>query len=491
MNEVELAIIGAGPGALAAASEAVSHGIEVAIFDDNAMPGGQYFRRFPSTFQQFIKTKLDHDKKDKAIADNLFSVTTHPKVRYLSDTVVWGLFDKKLLAYARGKDSGHIHAENIIIATGAYDRCIPFPGWTLPGVMTAGGVQNLIKSQRIIPGKKVLVAGNGPMLIAAAYTLHKAGVNVLEVLEASTSRLNRKMRILPDLLMNPSLLYKGLAYRATLMKAGIPVRSGQTVLEASGGDRVEEVITIPIETTGKVDHSRSRRIIVDTLIVGFGLNSSIEMTKLIGCMHTWDSIQGTFKPIRSADFETTVPGVFAVGDCTGIRGVDIAMIEGRLAGLIIAMRMGRISSNEAEKIILPLRSKLLRLNSLHQKMDHLFEPPTNFLSLVTDDTLICRCEEVTAGQLRQLLRKGIFDMNRLKSLSRIGMGHCQGRNCFGTFAAIVAQELNCKPDDLTLPRVRQPLKPIYVGDLLHEDLPPYELPELKESNLLPTRWQNQ
>jgi thioredoxin reductase/bacterioferritin-associated ferredoxin len=477
MNKVELAIIGAGPGALTAALEAVSHGIEVAIFDDNAVPGGQYFRMIPKTFQQHTKTKLDHDKKDKVIAANLFSVTTHPKVHYLSNTVVWGLFDGNLLAYACGKDSGHIHADKIIVAMGAYDRCIPFPGWTLPGVMTAGGVQNLIKSQRIIPGKKILIAGNGPMLLAVAYALHKAGANVIEVLEAS--RNNRIMSIIPDLLMNPSILYKGLSYKATLMTAGIPVRLGQTVLEARGDERVEEVITIPIEPTGKVVHSRSRRIIVDTLVVGFGLNPSIEMTKLIGCEHAWDALQGTFKPVRSTDFETTVPGVFAVGDCAGIRGVDIAMIEGRLAGLIIAMQTGRISSNEAEKIILPLRSKLLRLNSLHDKMDYLFEPPENFLSLMTDDTVICRCEEVTAGQLRKLLRKGIFDMDRLKSFSRIGMGHCQGRNCFGTFAAIVAQEMNCKPNDLALPRVRQPLKPICLGDLLHEDLPPYKPPDIK------------
>ena len=193
----------------------------------------------------------------------------------------------------------------------------------------------------------------------------------------------------------------------------------------------------------------------------------------------YDIINGVLVPLRNEGFETTSWNVFAVGDCSGIRGVNVALLEGRLAGLTVSRRLGRISEMEASKVESPLRKKLARLERFYRAMDNLFTPPRNFLSLITDDTVICRCEEVTAGQLKMYLHRGITDMNRLKALTRIGMGRCQARNCLSTFASLVAEELGCKPSELVLPRVRQPIKPVCLGQIVSGDIPAAEIPELK------------
>jgi NADPH-dependent 2,4-dienoyl-CoA reductase/sulfur reductase-like enzyme len=475
METAELAIIGAGPGGLAALEEAVRHGLSVALFDDNALPGGQYFRQIPSAFRTVSRSSFD--KAGSVKPAFLFRLTTHPSVRYMPDTIVWGFFEDKRIAYTSSNHQGLIRADNIIISIGAFDRPIPFPGWTLPGVFTAGGVQNLIVGQRIIPGRNVLISGNGVLNFAVAYNLHKAGCKVVEILETSKqSLISRKIL---KLLSDTSLLYRGLCYRATLLSAGIPIRKGRIVVEAHGEDRVEEVVTAPIDSSGRVDYSRSRSVKVDTLVVGFGLVPSIEMTRLLGCEHRYDPLEGSFIPVRSTEFETSVPGVFVVGDCAGTRGGEVALMEGRLAGLSVAARLGRVSQQEAADIRSPLLTRLARISRFQSGIKNLFMPPKSFLSLLTEDTVICRCEDVTFGQLKEWVHKGIFEMSSLKSLTRIGMGRCQGRNCFGTFAAIMAQELRRTPSDLIVPRVRHPLKPIRLGDLLKGELPPPSAPEMK------------
>ena len=475
METTELAIIGAGPGGLAALKEAVQYGLSVTLFDDGTLPGGQYFRQIPTTFHAVSPSVFD--KAGSVQAASLFRLTSYPSVHYMPNTVVWGLFGNNKIAYASCCDHGLICAENVIISIGAFDRPVPFPGWTLPGVFTAGGVQNLLVGQRIIPGQRVLISGNGVLNFAVAYNLHKAGSKVVELLEASNQPM--LWSEIPKLLSDISVLYKGLCYRATLLSAGIPVRKGQIIIEARGGDRVEEVLTAPIDSSGRVDHSRSRSVKVDAVVLGFGLVPSTEMTRLLGCEHQYDVQQGSFVPLRSPDFETSIPGVFAVGDCAGTRGGQVALIEGRLAGLAVAVRLGRISKEEAAKIRSPLLAKLAKLNRFHSGIDNFFIPPPNYLSLLTDEVVVCRCEEVTVSQLKELLRKGISDMNTLKSLSRIGMGRCQGRNCFATLAAIVARELRCSPSDLILPKARQPLKPICLGDLLQGEIPSAAPPEMK------------
>ncbi len=475
MERTDLAIIGSGPAGLAAAAEAVEHGVSVTLLDEDIQGGGQYFRQFPPTFQKTARLLFEGDETR---ASSLLQVLEHPRVKYFPQTTVWGLFEDRIIAYARGTDSGRLSAEHIIVAAGAYDRPVPFPGWTLPNVMTAGGVLNLLKGQGVIPGGRVLVSGNGPITLAVACYLHWAGSKVVEVCE--TTRWNRNWPQFLRILAAPSLLGQGIRYRTTLWRAGIPFRTGHIVVEARGEDRVKEGVIAPIDAEGRVDRSRARSVEVDALVLAFGFHPSVEFTRLTGCKHIFDSLKGGWVPVRSPDLETTVPNVFSVGDCAGIRGADIALLEGRLAGLTVASRMGRVADQGKVRVQLDaLRARLKRLNRIRDGFDQIFAPPRNFLSLITEDTLLCRCEEVTAGELWAQLRKRKYDITTLKSLTRISMGRCQGRNCLGTIAAILANELDYPQSDINLPRVRPPLKPILLGDLLHESLSPAK-PEMTE-----------
>jgi len=457
IKKAEVAIIGSGPAGLAAASEAVAHGLSVILFDDNSMPGGQYLRQMPGNFKRAAPTVFD---KQKAHHTSFLKLTNHPKVQYMSDTIVWGMFSDKVIAYASGLESGYIRAEYIIIATGAHDRAVPFPGWTLPGVIAAGGVQNLIKGQRIVPGGRVLIAGNGPLILLVAYNLHRAGCEIVGVQEVGQKRV-RALDLL-RLLNVPSLFMKGILYNVTLLKAGIPVKRGMTVLEARGDNDVTEVLVAPIDQSGRVNRFKARSINTEILVSGFGLTSSSEITRLLGCEHVYRSSQGGWIPLRSADLETSIPGVFAVGDCARIQGAEIAFLEGRIAGLNVAMRLDREANRNGSKKIRSLRRKLSRYNRFRSGIERFFAPPNNFLSLITNETVICRCEDVTAGEIYDKIRGNIYDINSIKTLTRTGMGRCQGRNCLGTLAEIVHAETKCELSDSAFPRVRPPVKPISI-----------------------------
>lgn len=468
MIETDLAIVGAGPAGLAAAVAALERGVSVTLLDDNPTPGGQYFRQAPPALAR--AAHAPHDA-EHARADALFRALEHPRLRYLAGAVVWDAPVPGVLAFARGTDSGRVHARATIIAAGAVERAVPFPGWTLPGVVTAGGVQNLIKGQRLLPGRRFLVVGNGPLLLVAAQSILRAGGTVVEVVEAGAPA--RAWRALPGLLAAPRILRRGLGYRAALWRAGVPMRSGETIVEARGGDDgVSEALVAPIDARGRLDRSRTRTLALDTIVAGFGLTPSVELTRLLGCRHRWDARRGGFVPERSEELETSVPGVFAVGDGAGIGGAEVALAEGRLAGRLAAGRLqdGRVSGDERS-----LRMRLARLHRVRDAITALWAPPASFLDLLTADTIVCRCEEVTARDLGTVVEDG---MEPVKATTRVTMGRCQGRNCLATVAALVARARGVSPADLEPPRARPPARPILLGDLLHEPLPPARPPEM-------------
>jgi D-hydroxyproline dehydrogenase subunit alpha len=478
MRTTELAIVGAGPAGLAAAAEAARHGVSVVLFDDNSLPGGQYFRQGPATraHRQPVTNPEKGSSTDAKRALGLFSVTSHPRVAFLGGAVVWGVPEANTLAFTQAGHGDRLRADVIIVAAGASDRAVPFPGWTLPGVITAGGAQNLLKSQGVLPGLRAVVAGTGPLLLVVADSLRRAGATVVEVLEAAP--LARAWMSLPRLAMQPALLRRGLAYRIGLAQAGIPVRSGQTVIEARGREEVSEAVVAPIDRDGHVDRTRTRLIQVDTIVVGFGLTPATELTCLLGCEHEWHPIRGGWIPWRSENLETSVPGVFAVGDGAGIGGVETALVDGRLSGLLAAQRLGRCPSEEAGIVGRGLRARLSRLARFRAGIEQLYAPPADFLSLLTPETIVCRCEEVIAGQLLEGLGRGLMSINALKAVTRITMGRCQGRNCLRTLSDLVARERGCGPADLAYPQARPPARPVRLGDLVSEDIPPAAPPEM-------------
>ncbi len=473
MIETDLAIVGAGPAGLAAAGAALAGGLSVTLLDDSPTPGGQYFRQPPPALRRAMATP--HDAEHQR-SEALFRALEHPRLRYLSGAVVWDAPEPRVLAFARGVDSGRVRATAIVLATGAVERPVPFPGWTLPGVMTAGGVQNLIKGQRLLPGRRFLVAGNGPLLLVVANSLLAAGGRVVEIVESAS--LGRGWHRLPSLLLAPEVLRRGLGYRVALRRAGVLLSSGHTIVEARGVDEVTEALVAPIRADGRVDRSRLRRTAVDTVVTGFGLVPSIELARLLGCRHRWEGKRDGLVPERSTDLETSVPGIFAVGDGAGIGGAEVALAEGQLAGLLAVALLSRGDGPRVGGELRRLRARLARLHRVRDAIANLWAPPMTFNSLLTPETVVCRCEEVTAGEVARLAEENDGSLDALKATSRVTMGRCQGRNCLAPVTEIVARARGVSPTDLELPRARPPARPVPLADLLHETLPPPRSPEM-------------
>jgi NADPH-dependent 2,4-dienoyl-CoA reductase/sulfur reductase-like enzyme len=472
VRTAELAIVGAGPAGLAAAGEAARHGVSVVLLDDNPLPGGQYLRQGAAT-----RAHGDHpDGRRRRGADHarrareLLAAVSHPRVDFLGGAVVWAAPAAKTLAFTRDGRGDRLRAEVIVVAAGASDRAVPFPGWTLPGVLTAGGAQNLLKSQGVLPGRRAVVAGTGPLLLVASDSLRRAGATVVEVLDSAPR--GRQLASLARLAARPDLVWRGVVYRAGLVRSGIRLRWGATVIEARGQGEVREAVVAPIDAAGRVDRARARAIAADTIVAGFGLTPATELTRLLGCAHEWDRSRGGWIPRRSADLETSVPGVLAAGDGAGIGGAEAAMREGELAGLIAAERLGRCPPAEVARRRGALRSRLARLARFREGIEALYAPPPDYLALLTPETVVCRCEEVTAGRLADGFSRGFTSLNALKGATRIGMGVCQGRNCLRTLGDLVAREQRCEVRDLAHPRARPPARPVRLGDVLGEEMSP-------------------
>jgi NAD(P)H-nitrite reductase large subunit len=249
------------------------------------------------------------------------------------------------------------------------------------------------------------------------------------------------------------------------------------VIEARGGDELAEVVLAPIDAGGAVDRGRSRTVAADLLVLGFGLTPSVELLRAMECALEWNALRGGWVPVRSPEFETSRKGVFAIGDGAGIGGVEMALREGRLMGLVAAERLGALPAPEAAQRKRPLANELARFAHFRAGLERLYAPPRNYLHLLTPETIVCRCEDVTAAELRGRQGQGFTSAVAIKSTTRMTMGRCQGRNCLRTLATLVADATGHPIETVALPRARPPARPVLIGDLLEEPLPPIKLPD--------------
>ena len=466
MKVSDFVVVGGGPGGITAAIKAAQAGVNVTLLDENERPGGQCFRQFETGFNVTDPNVLGVDFKEGQGLLHQFN-SMPDKIRYLNNTLVWGIFEDRTLALARNGSSSKLGFKHLLVATGAYDRPVPFPGWTLPGVFSAGGAQKLVKSERVLPGQNILLAGTGPLQLVLANQILKAGGKIVAILEAGNFTKNWLLG-LKGIWGNWDFLMEGLRYLRSIQKAGVPLLRGHIVLEARGDGQVEEAVIAKVDENWRPQRNTARSVEVDAICIGYGLVSSTELTMLAECEHQYDSKRGGYIPFRQANMETSVPGIYAVGDGAGVAGRKAAIEEGCIAGLSVAGALDCISPENVGEQIKPYRKRLNKINRFRKVLDEISLPRKGLYELATDDTVICRCEEVTLKQLKAALADDTIQIKDFKRMTRMGMGSCEGRMCGPAVIEMMRHRLNASAEDVGCLKPRPSIKPVALGVLAAE-----------------------
>jgi D-hydroxyproline dehydrogenase subunit alpha len=468
-RERQLVIVGGGPAGMAAAIAAREAGVdEVTVLDERAKLGGQIYKQFGAGWKVLQPQQLG---KDYVRGAKLIEKAEASGAEFLHDSVVWGIWDNRVAVYHEGRDAGVITAGQIILATGAYDRPVVFPGWTLPGVMTAGGAQSLIKTQKVLPGERILMAGSGPLILAFSAQLHQYGANVVTVCEAAPFPGPAGMvRLLGAAPGNVGLLADGLRYMSYLTRKRVPFLYSHAVVRAEGDGEVQRAVIAKVDRDWRPVPGTEKTLEVDTICIGYGFFPSVELSRLTGAEHVYDENLGGYIPVRDEWMRTTVPGVLAAGDGTGVAGSLVAIEEGRLAGITAALELGKLSRSEAERRGAPVRRRLNRLERFRSALNSTYPVGAGAYELAQPDTIVCRCEEVTVQEILDSIVAESSDPNSVKSVTRAGMGNCQGRNCQRQVMALVAHHAGKRVDQVPMFTPRPPVKPVPIG-LVAEEKP--------------------
>jgi glycine/D-amino acid oxidase-like deaminating enzyme len=434
----DVLVVGAGPAGLAAAIAAAEAGASVVVLDERDAAGGQYLKPLAKSHA--------HAAPDRQFRQGaaLWARALAAGVAFRLGATVWGGFaPDEVAALVEGRNA-LFRPRRLIIAAGAHERPVPIPGWTLPGVMTTGCLQTLARANRVCPGGSVVIAGNGPLNLQLACELVDAGVRVAAVLEAAPRPGFRAWRqALRLAAAAPDLAWDGARYLATLRRAGVPLLWGARPLAAEGGDRFTALRAAT--PTGEI------RIAADVLAINLGFQPETGLARALGCAHRFvDSGLGRLETITDEAGRTSLPSVFAIGDGAQVGGARIALSRGRLAGLAAARDLLPGVAEDAA-----CRHALARAIAFQDALWRFFAVPACDVGEIADSTLVCRCEEVTAGALRAAQAGGAASLGAVKKATRAGMGRCQGRMCGATVARLVGAA-----EEAGWAAPRAPLKPV-------------------------------
>ena len=447
MSKVEFAIIGAGPAGMAAATLAAELGLDTMLIDEQGSPGGQIYR---GVERARAASPLG---RDYLAGNQLVAAMRASAVEYRPATTVWHLEPEGTVHLAGAGRTETISARRILLATGAIERPVPIPGWVLPGVMTVGAAQILLKTADLVPTGRTVLAGQGPLLYLVATQLARAGAPPAAILETTPpANYRRALRALRRRWPGLPPLLKGVASIFSAMRAGIPVRRDVRGLRAIGRGTLERVVWEGGEAAA------------DHLLLHEGVIPNIQISLALQLRHEWGEDQLSWRPALDPWGQTSLPCIAVAGDAGGIVGAEAARLLGQLAALDAAMLLGRIGEPERDRRAGPIRAALVRERALHAFLDRLYRPRRSIL-IPEDDVVVCRCEEVPAGRIRRAVRLGATGPNQLKAFTRCGMGPCQGRICGPVVAAVIADALAKPIAEIGTWRPRAPFKPITVGAL--------------------------
>ncbi len=465
----DLLVIGGGPAGVEAAVAAAEAGLAVVLVDEAAVAGGQVYRARPAGFRGAAATPESRD------GDRLRARLAASPVVAVFDYAVWSV-SPGFRVDALGPDGTRSWtAQAVIAATGAQERVVPFPGWTEPGVIGLAGATILLKAQHVLPGRRTLVAGCGPLLLAVAAGLLKAGGEVAAIVDLSSpgdwaSRL-------PSLSVRPDLLARGAGWLAKVTRAGVPILSRHALLRVESDEEGLRAIVGPVDAERRPIDGPEQSFDVDAVAVGHGLTPSTDVTRLLRAEHLFEPARGGWFARRDRDGRTGVAGLSIAGDGGGIAGAAAAALDGRLAGLALARDLGALSSEAHEAAAAPLRRRSARAHRFGEAMGAMMALRPGQVAAIPQDTVVCRCEDVTRAEIEAAMAQGATTANQLKAWTRCGMGPCQGRICGDIAGALLARATG-RHDEVGMFTGRTPFRPLSLdalaGDCAYADiaLPP-------------------
>lgn len=448
-----IVVVGAGPAGLRATEVLAKAGLRPLLIDEARLPGGQIYRRPPLGAERPAEALYGFEA-GKATALHGLLDALGDRVEHRPETLVWNVFDDRLdLLGADGFET--VTFDRLVLATGAMDRILPFPGWTTPGVFTLGAAQIALKAQGVAIGRRVALVGAGPLLPLVVHQYLKAGAEVVAALDVTP--FGAKVRHGFGLLAEPATLLKGLWYTARNLLSGVPIRAGVKSLSVEGDGRVEALVWTDAG-------GREHRVACDAVGASFGLRSEAQLADLAGLRFVFEPLTRQWIPERSTAGRSSRPEVYLAGDGAGIGGADVAELQGERAALALLEDLG-LAVDGAR--VAALESRLARHRGFRVSLEKAYPFPAHIAEAIADEEIVCRCEGVTAGELRRTAtERDAHEMNRLKAFTRCGMGRCQGRVCGQAAAEVLSQARGVPIEAVGRLRGNAPVKPIPVKEAL-------------------------
>jgi thioredoxin reductase len=452
-DHYDIAVVGAGPAGMAAATVTAEDGAKVLLLDEQPTAGGQIYR---CVGRQTL-TDPNILGPDYYQGRELVSALQSSGAEHMTGTTVWQVSADREIGISKDGVARLLTADQVIIATGAQERPFPVPGWTLVGAMTGGGAQSLLKSAGLAAADAVF-AGTGPLLYLVAHQYLKAGVPIRAILDTTPDANKRRaLRYLPAALMNVGALMKGRRWISELHSAGIPFINGVEDLKLLGTDALSGVEYRQRDRWSRIDTTR--------VLLHQGIVPNVNLAMATGCAHRWSEAQLCWQAVTDTWAESDVPGVAIAGDGVAINGARAAECLGRIAGYGALHRCARIDARKRNWLAAPHRQILAKELRIRPFLDAMFRPSRQFRVPENDATIVCRCEEVPAARVRESVDLGCIGPNQLKGFSRCGMGPCQGRFCGLTISEMIAERRGVPVAQVGALRLRPPVKPLMLGEL--------------------------
>ena len=456
-QKFEALIIGLGPAGMAAAMELAKQGVQVAVVDENPEPGGQIYRQPPSDFVFEDESPLgirhwvgqDIIRQFNRLRD---------KITVFCETMAWGFFEGTTMALEHNGCIDVAEFDKLILCEGAMERSIPFPGWTLPGIMTAGGLQKMVKYQRLLPGKRFLLSGASPLQLSVAASLVREGAEIVALCEAT--RIKDALKLVPEIIRQKGLFKEAISYLFPVLKNSVPTFRPYSVVSASGDTRVREATIARLNENWAPIPGTEKSLQVDTISLGYGFLPLARLARLCGCDHVYDPVLKSWKPKTDTFMRTSVANIYAAGDSSGADGADLAEVEGRIAGVHVAKELGKMSVDESDRrldLLFQARKGSKRYSNL---VNQIFSPRSGLFTIMQDDTIVCRCEHITAQEVSAGIEKGFRNINEIKR-TRVCMGPCQGRMCESVVTELMLQK-GIPIEEIGYMSIRPPIIPMPV-----------------------------